>query len=88
MADNKKFEEAAEQVKKLKTRPTDLELLEIYALFKQATVGDNNQPKPGMFDLKGKAKWEHWNTKKGLSKEEAVKQYIAKVDELVKAYGV
>lgn len=36
------FEEAAELVKKLKTRPTDQELLEIYGLYKQGTEGDCN----------------------------------------------
>ena len=59
------FEKAASDVKNLKSRPTDQELLELYALYKQATVGDCNQDKPGMLDLKGKAKWEAWNGKKG-----------------------
>ncbi|XP_017488805.1 PREDICTED: acyl-CoA-binding protein-like [Rhagoletis zephyria] len=81
------FEEAAELVKKLKTRPTDQELLEIYGLYKQGTEGDCNIPKPGMFDLKGKAKWEHWNSLKGMSKADAQKKYIAKVHELAKTYG-
>ena len=36
------FEEAAEAVKNLPKKPTDDELLELYALFKQATVGDVN----------------------------------------------
>ncbi|KAH9404417.1 hypothetical protein TYRP_000240 [Tyrophagus putrescentiae] len=84
---DKQFEEAAELVKKLKTRPTDQELLEIYGLYKQGTEGDCNIPKPGMFDLKGKAKWEHWNSLKGMSKADAQKKYIAKVHELAKTYG-
>lgn len=62
---DKEFEAAAAQVKELKARPSDEELLEIYALYKQATEGDNNTPKPGMFALKEKAKWEWWNKKKG-----------------------
>lgn len=37
-----KFEEAAEAVKALTKRPSDEELLDLYALFKQATVGDND----------------------------------------------
>ncbi|OXB67676.1 hypothetical protein ASZ78_015208 [Callipepla squamata] len=36
------FDGAAEDVKKLKTRPTDEELKELYGLYKQATVGDIN----------------------------------------------
>jgi diazepam-binding inhibitor (GABA receptor modulator, acyl-CoA-binding protein) len=37
-----RFEAATEEVKTLTKRPTDVELLELYALFKQATVGDND----------------------------------------------
>lgn len=36
------FQKAAEEVKQLKAKPTDAEMLEIYSLFKQATVGDVN----------------------------------------------
>uniref|UniRef100_A0A915CY40 ACB domain-containing protein n=1 Tax=Ditylenchus dipsaci TaxID=166011 RepID=A0A915CY40_9BILA len=48
------FKEAAEQVKKLKKTPTNEELLELYAFFKQASVGDNDTDKPGIFDVKGR----------------------------------
>ncbi|XP_062479649.1 acyl-CoA-binding domain-containing protein 7 isoform X2 [Pezoporus occidentalis] len=82
------FNAAAEDVKKLKTRPTDEELKELYGLYKQATVGDINIEYPGMLDLKAKAKWETWNLKKGLSKEDAMKAYISKVKEMVEKYGI
>lgn len=36
------FNSAAERIKTLTKRPTDQELLELYALFKQGTFGDNN----------------------------------------------
>lgn len=80
------FQKAAEDVKNLKARPTDQELLEIYALFKQASVGDNEQPKPGMFALKEKAKHEFWLKKKGMSKDDAKQAYVKLVAELVKQY--
>lgn len=35
------FNAAAEKVKSLTKRPTDEELLQLYALFKQASFGDN-----------------------------------------------
>ncbi|KAG8125137.1 hypothetical protein E2320_020385 [Naja naja] len=44
--------------------------------------------RPGMFDLKGKAKWDAWNKLKGMSKEDAIKVYIAKVNELKEKYGM
>jgi len=77
------FKKAAADIKTLTTQPSNNDLLELYALYKQATVGDCNTDKPGMFDMKGKAKWEAWNGKKGVSKEEAETQYIAKVKSLM-----
>lgn len=41
------------------------------------------QARPGMLDLKGKAKWDAWNGKKGLSKDDAMTAYVAKVQELM-----
>ncbi|XP_048861994.1 acyl-CoA-binding protein [Brienomyrus brachyistius] len=81
------FDKAAEEVKNLKEKPNDEEMLEIYSLFKQATVGDVNTSRPGMFDFTGKAKWDAWSSKKGMSKEDAVKEYIAKVEELKTKHG-
>lgn len=48
------FDKAAEDVKNLKETPADGDLLELYALFKQGTVGDINTARPGMLDFKGK----------------------------------
>ena len=61
------------------TKPSNDDLLELYSLFKQATVGDNTTPQPGMLDFTGKAKWNAWTAKKGMSSEDAEKAYIAKV---------
>ncbi|KAI5612002.1 peroxisomal carnitine O-octanoyltransferase, partial [Silurus asotus] len=58
------FEKIAADVKQLKTRPSDQELLDLYGLYKQATVGDINIDAPGMMDMKGKAKWDAWNSRK------------------------
>ncbi|XP_066501823.1 acyl-CoA-binding domain-containing protein 7 [Hoplias malabaricus] len=84
----KEFEQHAEDVKKVKTRPSDQELLDLYGLYKQATVGDINIDKPGMVDLKGKAKWEAWNSRKGMSKDDAMTAYIALAKEAIDKYGM
>ncbi|KAI8049416.1 acyl-CoA-binding protein [Gilbertella persicaria] len=76
-----KFNTAAEEVQKLATKPSNDELLKLYALFKQATVGDNTTSKP-TFDIKGRYKWDAWTEVKGLSQEEAEQKYIALVEEL------
>uniref|UniRef100_A0A8C9DSH7 Acyl-CoA binding domain containing 7 n=1 Tax=Prolemur simus TaxID=1328070 RepID=A0A8C9DSH7_PROSS len=82
------FERAAEDVRKLKSRPDDEELKELYGLYKQAIIGDVNIECPGMLDLKGKAKWEAWNLRKGLLKEDAMSAYISKANELIEKYGI
>ncbi|KAF9974341.1 Acyl-CoA-binding domain-containing protein 1 [Actinomortierella ambigua] len=81
------FEAAAERVQAFTTKPNNDELLEIYALYKQATVGDNTTARPGVFDLKGKAKWDAWAAKKGISQEDAEAQYIALVEKLAATYA-
>ena len=63
-------------------------MLELYGLFKQANVGDVNTPRPGMFDLKGKAKWDSWKALEGtMSKEEAMTAYVALVAKLQAKYA-
>ncbi|KAG2223632.1 hypothetical protein INT45_009991 [Circinella minor] len=76
------FTTAAEEVKNLTSKPSDDALLKLYGLFKQATVGDNTTSKPGMFDMKGKYKWQAWEDLKGKSQADAEKEYIAFVEEL------
>lgn len=39
-------------------------------------MGDNSTSKPGVFDLKGKYKWQAWEDLKGTSQEEAEQKYI------------
>lgn len=82
------FLTAAEDVKKLTERPSDQELLDLYGYYKQVTVGDINTDRPGMlsFDLKGKAKWDNWNSRKGMSKEDAEQVYIKLVEQLKQKY--
>lgn len=76
------FLKAAEEVQNLPFTPSNDELLKLYGLYKQATVGDNTTERPGLLDFKGKMKWQAWEDLKGMSQEEAEKQYIAFVEEL------
>ena len=80
------FEEVVEKLKdetlagKIQALP-DEKKLDIYGLFKQATVGDVNTSRPGMLDFKGKAKWDAWEAKKGMSQDDAKNAYIDLVKE-------
>ncbi|HIF9422460.1 TPA: acyl-CoA-binding protein [Photobacterium damselae] len=81
------FEQAQADVKQLTQRPTNDELLSLYALFKQATEGDVHGKRPGLFDLKGGAKYAAWEELKGMSQEDAQTQYVDKVSKLSQVYA-
>jgi len=78
------FEDAQKRVKTLTEAPGNDELLELYAFFKQATVGDVSGSRPGMLDFKGRAKFDAWSKKKGTSKDAAMTAYVGVVDRLMK----
>ena len=72
--------------KELTKRPTNEELLDLYALFKQATEGDNNEDRPGGFDFKAIAKHDAWTAKKGKTKDQAMESHVALVNSLYAQY--
>jgi len=83
MADLKAaFESAVANSKKLSDRPDNATLLKIYALYKQATAGDNTEKKPGFGDMVGRAKWDAWNGLKGTGNEDAMQQYVDLIESL------
>jgi acyl-CoA-binding protein len=83
MADLKAaFEAAVANSKNLTERPDNATLLKIYALYKQATAGDNTEKKPGFGDMVGRAKWDAWNGLKGTASDAAMQQYIDLIESL------
>ena len=76
------FEAAAVAVNSLENRPDNESMLELYALYKQATKGDVSGKRPGGFDFVGGAKFDAWSGLKGISADEAMKRYVAKVESL------
>ena len=81
------FETAVARSKQFTRRPSNEELLDLYALFKQATDGDVAGDRPGGFDFKAIAKYDAWATKKGKPKDDAMKDYIELVGKLASAYA-
>ena len=78
----KQFDSAITRSKELTKRPGNEELLQLYALYKQATEGDVSGERPGGFDFKAIAKYDAWSEVKGQSKDDAMKAYISLVDRL------
>lgn len=81
----KQFADAQERVKTLPERPDNDTLLELYALFKQGSAGDASGKRPGMMDFVARAKFDQWAKKKGTSKDDAMRGYVALVDKLLAA---
>lgn len=80
------FKNAAERSKTdIKERPSNEELLKLYALYKQGDEGDVKGERPGGFDFKAIAKYSAWEELKGKPSEEAMKEYIELVDKLANA---
>uniref|UniRef100_A0A667ZEI5 Enoyl-CoA delta isomerase 2 n=1 Tax=Myripristis murdjan TaxID=586833 RepID=A0A667ZEI5_9TELE len=81
------FDQAKQRLSALKKDPGNEAKLKIYALFKQATQGPCNTPKPGMLDFVNKAKWDSWKSLGSLSQEDARQQYCDLVGSLAAAEG-
>ena len=84
---NSLFEKAVVASKSLASRPENDTLLQLYALFKQGSSGDVSGDKPGFFDFVATAKYEAWERIKGLSLDDAMKQYIDLVRKLGGSVG-
>ncbi|XP_066580213.1 enoyl-CoA delta isomerase 2 isoform X2 [Amia ocellicauda] len=77
------FNDAKNRLSTLKKDPGNEVKLKIYALFKQATQGPCNTPKPGMLDFVNKAKWDAWKSVGSLSQDEARQKYVDLIASLV-----
>jgi diazepam-binding inhibitor (GABA receptor modulating acyl-CoA-binding protein) len=77
------FDQAITRSKTLSEKPGNDILLQLYALYKQATEGDVNIEAPAnAFDFVGKAKFNAWESIKGKTKETAMQEYVDLVAKL------
>ena len=77
-----RFEQAAEDAKRLPRRPDNDTMLRLYALYKQSTAGDASGKRPGFTDIVGRAKYDAWVKTKGMGKDAAMQAYIDLVEKL------
>ncbi|KAL4458109.1 hypothetical protein ABPG75_012974 [Micractinium tetrahymenae] len=90
MADvEQEFEAAAQYVGAAAAGGTlsDAQLLRFYGLYKQATAGPCDAPKPSFFDRRGRAKWQAWKDAAALSMEEAQRQYVQLLSEALPGWA-
>ena len=76
------FDAASQRAQQLPTKPSNMVLLQLYALYKQATDGDVTGDRPGGFDFKAIAKYDAWKGLHGTTQEAARQQYVELVSEL------
>jgi diazepam-binding inhibitor (GABA receptor modulating acyl-CoA-binding protein) len=72
------FQSAIEIIKSNLENPlmTDELKLDAYKYYKQAIFGDCDTTKPNLFNFKESAKWNAWNSLKGISSDTAKENYI------------
>lgn len=88
MQENQRFGQAQIEVKNLAKRPNNDELLALYGFYKQASEGNVQGSRPGIINLKGRAKWDAWKKLEGMKSQDAMKAYNDLVDQLKSNYGM
>jgi carboxylesterase len=76
------FDAAAAASKTLRKPPDNETLLALYSLYKQASVGDVSGDRPGALDMVNRAKFDAWASRKGTSRDDAMRGYIDLVGKL------
>lgn len=76
------FDAAMAASKNLPERPDNMTLLKLYALFKQGSNGNAEGKRPSLTDMIARAKWDAWKMQEGVSKDDAMQQYVDLINEL------
>ncbi|ORZ00181.1 acyl-CoA-binding protein [Syncephalastrum racemosum] len=63
--------------------PSAADKLSLYALYKQATQGNCNTPRPSSRQVVEYAKWKAWDRMRGMSPVEAQRLYVNGIVELL-----
>jgi carboxylesterase len=80
---DERFARAAEASRSLPKRPDNATLLELYALFKQASSGDASGERPGITDPVARAKFDAWTKLRGTTSAQAKADYITRIKSLL-----
>lgn len=75
------FEDAKLRSEKLSGLSTDVQL-ELYGFYKQALFGDVTGDRPGRRKVRARAKYDAWTSRKGMSKQTAMREYVKLINKL------
>lgn len=76
------FQKAVEDSVKITTRPPNRILLQLYSLYKQATIGDINMDEPRGRNFVAKLKHQAWKKQEGKSQKDSKKEYVNLINSL------
>ena len=78
------FNKSVQNSKNIKKKLSNTEKLDLYKYYKQVKFGDNKEPKPWAVQVEARAKWEAWESVKGMKKEDAIRKYTENVNKHLK----
>ncbi|CAF4293182.1 unnamed protein product [Rotaria socialis] len=82
-----KFNAAVKAIQRLPNdgtfQPSNEMKLTFYGLYKQATAGPCNEPRPSVFNYINRAKWDAWDKCRSMSKEAAMTAYIDEIRKIL-----
>jgi acyl-CoA-binding protein len=76
------FQLATQRVQTLPSQPREIQL-ELNGLYRQATLGDVSGSRPPVFEVEGRARFDAWSRRRGLSRTDAMRTYVDLVGKLV-----
>lgn len=76
------FNEATVRIQALPVASPEI-MLKLYGLYKQGTVGDITGDRPGMLEMRARAKFDAWASRRGMGADEAKEEYVDYVEELL-----
>lgn len=76
------FDRAARHLQTLVSELDSGQLLGLYGLYKQATCGPCDTPRPNWYQMQAKHKWESWKSLGEMSRDVAMASYIRAVGKL------
>lgn len=79
----KDFEAAKSRLESSSIQVDNETKLKLYGLYKQSTVGVCSTAKPGLTDFVGRAKWTAWSSLGKINQQDAQKQYIQLIQQLI-----
>jgi len=78
------FQASVDRMNASPQTPSPTEQLKLYGLFKQAKFGDTQDKRPGMTKIRERAKFDAWAGHTGTSQDDAMRKYMALVEQLAK----